>query len=86
MKNRKVGTLFETRERLGTDKRGIALDFEEANYENEDEDSGKEPETWDVFLSRVKEEQKADPSTLSGIADAKKKVRIGFLRKVTKVF
>ncbi|XP_032763207.1 1-phosphatidylinositol 4,5-bisphosphate phosphodiesterase zeta-1 [Rattus rattus] len=75
VKNRKVGTLFETRERLGTDKRGIALDFEEANYENEDEDSGKEPETWDVFLSRVKEEQKADPSTLSGIADAKKKIR-----------
>ena len=86
MKNRKVGTLSITRERLGTDKKGEVLEFEEEIYENDDEDSVKEPETWNVFLTRVNEEKEADPSTLSGIADAKKRVRTGFLREAINAF
>ncbi|XP_028636899.1 1-phosphatidylinositol 4,5-bisphosphate phosphodiesterase zeta-1 [Grammomys surdaster] len=75
VKNKKVGTLAKTRERMGSDKSGQVVEWEEEIYEDGDEDTGKEPETWDVFLSRVKEEKEADPSTLSGIADAKKKIR-----------
>ncbi|GAB1291394.1 1-phosphatidylinositol 4,5-bisphosphate phosphodiesterase zeta-1 [Apodemus speciosus] len=75
VKNKKVGTLSITRERLGTDKKGEVLEFEEEIYENDDDDTGKEPETWDDFLSRVKEEKEVDPSTLSGIAEAKKRIR-----------
>lgn len=86
MKNRKVGTLSETHERIGTDKSGQVLEWKEVIYEDGDEDSGMDPETWDVFLSRIKEEKEADPSTLSGIAGVKKRVRIGFWRKVIKVF
>ncbi|XP_076796836.1 1-phosphatidylinositol 4,5-bisphosphate phosphodiesterase zeta-1 isoform X2 [Arvicanthis niloticus] len=75
VKNKKVGTLAKTRERMGMDKRGKVLEWEEEIYEDGDEDTRKEPETWDVFLSRVKKEKNAEPSTLSRIADAKKKIR-----------
>ncbi|XP_021047066.1 1-phosphatidylinositol 4,5-bisphosphate phosphodiesterase zeta-1 isoform X2 [Mus pahari] len=75
VKNKKVGTLSETRERIGIDKSGQVLEWKEEIYEDGDEDSGMEPETWDVFLARIKEEKEADPSTLSGIADVKKKKR-----------
>ncbi|NP_473407.2 1-phosphatidylinositol 4,5-bisphosphate phosphodiesterase zeta-1 [Mus musculus] len=75
VKNRKVGTLSETHERIGTDKSGQVLEWKEVIYEDGDEDSGMDPETWDVFLSRIKEEREADPSTLSGIAGVKKRKR-----------
>ncbi|XP_031239595.1 1-phosphatidylinositol 4,5-bisphosphate phosphodiesterase zeta-1 isoform X3 [Mastomys coucha] len=75
VKNKKVGTLSKTRERMGTDKRGKVLEWEEEVYEDGDEDSGNEQETWDSFLLRVQAEKEADPSTLSGIAYAKKKTR-----------
>ncbi|XP_021021351.1 1-phosphatidylinositol 4,5-bisphosphate phosphodiesterase zeta-1 isoform X3 [Mus caroli] len=75
VKNRKVGTLSETHERIGTDKSGQVLEWKEVIYEDGDEDSGMDPETWDDFLSRIKEEKEADPSTLSGVTGVKKRKR-----------
>ncbi|XP_060239358.1 1-phosphatidylinositol 4,5-bisphosphate phosphodiesterase zeta-1 [Meriones unguiculatus] len=75
VKNKKIGTLLETHERKGMFKQGQVLETEDDVYEDEEEDSLKEPETRDVFLLRVKEEKETDLSKLIGGAAAKKKTR-----------
>lgn len=62
------------------------LEWKEVIYEDGDEDLGMDLEIWDVFLLRIKEEKEVDFSILSGIVGVKKRVRIGFWRKVIKVF
>lgn len=78
MKNKKIGTLQETRERKGTDKQGQVIEYEEDVYDDDNEEPLKEPETRDTFLSRVQQEKEREPSKLTG--GAKRRVRTGFLR------
>lgn len=80
MKNKKIGTLQETRERKGTDKQGQVIEYEEDVYDDDNDESLKEPETRDIFLSRVQQEKERDPSKLTRGALAKRRVRTGFLR------
>ncbi|XP_051010589.1 1-phosphatidylinositol 4,5-bisphosphate phosphodiesterase zeta-1 [Acomys russatus] len=73
VKNKKIGTLLETRERIGTDKQGQVLESQEDVYEDDDEESLKEPETRGDFLLRVKQEKETDLSILARATAAKKK-------------
>lgn len=88
MKNKKIGTLLETRERKGTDKEGLVLEKEEDSYEDGDVEALKEPESRDSFLLRVEQEKETEPSKLIVGVVGKKKVRTGFLRllQAIKVF
>lgn len=64
------------------------LEVEEDVYEDDDEESLKEPETRDIFLSRIQQEKETGPSKLTAGAAVKKKVRTGFPRllQAIKVF
>ncbi|NP_001268572.1 1-phosphatidylinositol 4,5-bisphosphate phosphodiesterase zeta-1 [Mesocricetus auratus] len=75
VKNKKIGTLLETRQRQGTNKEGQVLEVEEDVYEDDDEESLKEPETRDIFLSRIQQEKETGPSKLTAGAAVKKKSR-----------
>ncbi|CAO2607063.1 1-phosphatidylinositol 4,5-bisphosphate phosphodiesterase zeta-1, partial [Lemmus lemmus] len=45
VKNKKIGTLLETRERKGANKQGQVIEFEEDVYDDDNEEPLKEPET-----------------------------------------
>ncbi|OBS70107.1 hypothetical protein A6R68_01353, partial [Neotoma lepida] len=73
VKNKKIGTLLETRERKGTNKKGQVL--EEDVNENDDEELEKESETRNIFLSWFQQEKETDPSMLTRVTVANKKNR-----------
>ncbi|KAL6082595.1 hypothetical protein STEG23_001626, partial [Scotinomys teguina] len=75
VKNKKIGTLLETRERKGTEKQGQVLELEEEVYEDEDEEPVNVPKTRDLFLSRLQQEKGTDPSKLIGGVVASKRRR-----------
>ncbi|MEJ1280031.1 phospholipase C zeta 1 [Cricetulus griseus] len=75
VKNKKIGTLLETRERKGTDKEGLVLEKEEDSYEDGDVEALKEPESRDSFLLRVEQEKETEPSKLIVGVVGKKKSR-----------
>nr|XP_048288455.1 1-phosphatidylinositol 4,5-bisphosphate phosphodiesterase zeta-1 isoform X2 [Myodes glareolus] len=75
VKNKKIGTLQETRERKGTDKQGQVIEYEEDVYDDDNEEPLKEPETRDIFLSRVQQEKERDPSKLTRGALSKRRTR-----------
>lgn len=74
MKNKKIGTLQETRERKGADKHGQVVEYEEDVCDDDNEEPLKEGET------RVQQEKERDPSKLTRGAFAKRRVRTCFLR------
>ncbi|XP_057645812.1 1-phosphatidylinositol 4,5-bisphosphate phosphodiesterase zeta-1 [Chionomys nivalis] len=75
VKNKKIGTLQETRERKGAEKQGQVIEYEEDAYDEDNEEPLKEGETRDIFLSRVQQEKERDPSKLTRGTFAKRRIR-----------
>ncbi|XP_048191002.1 1-phosphatidylinositol 4,5-bisphosphate phosphodiesterase zeta-1 [Perognathus longimembris pacificus] len=77
IKNKRIGTLLETRERKGSDKRGKVEEYEEeVGDQEEEEEEGKQPETQDSFLSRVTQEKESEfLKVLTGNLFKKRKTR-----------
>lgn len=80
MKNKKIGTLQETRERKGAEKQGQVIEYEEDVYDDDNEEPLKEGETRDIFLSTVQQKKERDPLKLTRGTFAKRRVRTCFLR------
>ncbi|XP_059114712.1 1-phosphatidylinositol 4,5-bisphosphate phosphodiesterase zeta-1 isoform X1 [Peromyscus eremicus] len=75
VKNKKIGTLLETRERKGTQKQGQVLELEEDMYEDDDDELLSGPETQDVFFSRLQKAKEISFSKLTGGVLATKRSR-----------
>nr|XP_042130147.1 1-phosphatidylinositol 4,5-bisphosphate phosphodiesterase zeta-1 isoform X2 [Peromyscus maniculatus bairdii] len=75
VKNKKIGTLLETRERKGTKKQGQVLELEEEIYEDDDGELISGPETQDIFFSRLQKAKDISLSKLTGGVLATKKSR-----------
>uniref|UniRef100_A0A8C6QEH6 Phosphoinositide phospholipase C n=1 Tax=Nannospalax galili TaxID=1026970 RepID=A0A8C6QEH6_NANGA len=66
VKNKKIGTLLETRQRKGSDKHGQAAEWDEDVTEPDDqEEVMREPETRDIFLLRIQKEKEEEFPKLS---------------------
>ncbi|XP_038174206.1 1-phosphatidylinositol 4,5-bisphosphate phosphodiesterase zeta-1 [Arvicola amphibius] len=75
VKNKKIGTLQETRERKGADKQGQVIEYEEDVYDEDNEEPLKEGETRNIFLSMVQQEMERDSLMLTRGAFAKRRTR-----------
>nr|XP_044995494.1 1-phosphatidylinositol 4,5-bisphosphate phosphodiesterase zeta-1 [Jaculus jaculus] len=76
VKNKKIGTLMETRARKGSDKHGLVGEWEEEVLEaEEEEEEWKEPESRDSFLLKIKQEKDTETQKSLGIVLFRKKVR-----------
>ncbi|XP_036036164.1 1-phosphatidylinositol 4,5-bisphosphate phosphodiesterase zeta-1 [Onychomys torridus] len=75
VKNKKIGTLLETRERKGTQKHGQVLELEEDVYEDDEDEVTSGTETQDVFFSRLHRAKELSLSKLTGGVLATKRSR-----------
>ncbi|KAM7335659.1 1-phosphatidylinositol 4,5-bisphosphate phosphodiesterase zeta-1 [Alexandromys fortis] len=75
VKNKKIGTLQETRERKGAEKQGQVIEYEEDVYDDDNEEPLKEGETRDIFLSTVQQKKERDPLKLTRGTFAKRRIR-----------
>ncbi|XP_058511787.1 1-phosphatidylinositol 4,5-bisphosphate phosphodiesterase zeta-1 isoform X2 [Ochotona princeps] len=73
VKNKKIGTLQETRERKGTDKRGKVEEWEEEELDQEEEEESKDSETQYVTVSKYTQEKDSEGKILLGVTLFKKK-------------
>lgn len=73
MKNKKIGTLQETRERKGTDKRGKVEEWEEEELDQEEEEESKDSETQYVTVSKYTQEKDSEGKVLLGVTLFKKR-------------
>ncbi|XP_046522333.1 1-phosphatidylinositol 4,5-bisphosphate phosphodiesterase zeta-1 [Equus quagga] len=74
VRNKKIGTLRETRERKGTDKHGQIEEYEEVeetDQEDEDDDEVKESETEDILKDN--QEKEMESKRVAGLPLFKKK-------------
>nr|XP_051706269.1 1-phosphatidylinositol 4,5-bisphosphate phosphodiesterase zeta-1 isoform X4 [Oryctolagus cuniculus] len=73
VKNKKIGTLKETRERKGTDKHGKVGELEEDDLDQEEEEESKDSETQDDSVSKSSQEKESDSKRSLAIIFLKKK-------------
>ncbi|KAF5912542.1 hypothetical protein HPG69_004213 [Diceros bicornis minor] len=73
VRNKKIGTLRETRERKGTDKHGQIEEYEEIEEtdQEEEEDEEKESEIWDILKDNP--EKETESKGVAGLPLFKKK-------------